>query len=111
MKCLPVSFYQFTFANCPEQMKSLFSSKPLAESSTEELKKQEASLIALIYVAAAFIIAQIGYAIFRLVSQEINSVSELTSGTVFSLCSFGASLFFSTYVLKKVRAELSAREQ
>lgn len=86
------------------------SPKPLSEVSLDELKAKEKLLNAIIYLAAFFIVVNIGYVIFRLVTHKIDSVSELTGQTFFSMGGFGASLLLCSYLLKKVKAEMSARE-
>jgi len=91
-------------------MRNLFSSKPLSEVSTNDLKKQGQLLQAITYVAAFFIVANIGYAIFRLVSHKVDSVSELSGGNLSSMGGFGASLLLCSNALKKIKAEIIMRE-
>ncbi|MBO0949770.1 hypothetical protein [Fibrella forsythiae] len=91
-------------------MRNLFSDKPLSDVSTDDLKKQGQLLQAITYVAAFFIVANIGYAIFRLVSHKVDSVSELAGGNLFSMGGFGASLLICSYLLKKIKAEIIMRE-
>jgi hypothetical protein len=91
-------------------MRNPFSSKSLPEVSTNDLKTQEHVLKAVIYVGAFFIIANIGYAIFRLVSHRVDSVSELAGSNLVSMGGFAASLLIGSAALKKVKAEISARE-
>ncbi|MEZ0485775.1 hypothetical protein [Fibrella aquatica] len=91
-------------------MRNPFSSKSLPEVSTNDLKAQGQQLKAITYVAAFFIVANIGYAIFRLVSHKVDSVSELAGGNLFSMGGFAASLLLGSAALKKVKAEISARE-
>ena len=91
-------------------MPNPFSSKPLSEVSASDLRTQGQVLQAITYVAAFFIVANIGYAIFRLVSHKVDSVSELAGGNLFSIGGFGVSLLLCSYALKKIKAEITIRE-
>ncbi len=76
----------------------------------KELKTREKLLKAVIYVAASFIAANSGYAVYLLLSQKVHSLNELIGRNAFSLGVFGASLLLSFYALKKTKAEISLRE-
>jgi hypothetical protein len=82
----------------------------MSKSSTEDLKKREATLKAIMIVAGAFILLTMGYNIALVVFQKVHSLSELIGRNVFSLGGFGASFLLSAYVLKKTKAEISLRE-
>lgn len=84
--------------------------KPLPEVSIKELKSREALMSAVMYVAAFFIVAMIGYGIYLLVSEKVDSVEELTGRYGLSMGGFGIALVFSRYSLRKIRAELKIRQ-
>ena len=87
-----------------------FSTKPSSKVSTEDLKRRETLIKAVLYVAAFFLVANLGYNIFLLVSHKVDSLNELVGRNSFSMGGFGASLLLSSYALKKIKAELSGRD-
>ena len=83
------------------------SSQSSSRTSLKKLQSRANLLNALIYLSASFSLATIGYTVYRLISHQVNYVSELVGINRVSLAGFRACLLLATSGLKKTKAEMS----
>jgi hypothetical protein len=84
--------------------------KPLQEVGTEELESRKVLLKFSINLVAVLLVVCIGYNTYRIVSLKVDSLRDWVGRDILATLGLVISLIREVYALKKIKAELRARE-